>query len=128
MFDRRAYKRKWGKANPDKLREYGRRYRAKNPGRSRYPDRMHRAARKAVKLEEQEGRCALCGGDNPTHFDHCHTTGIERGVLCANCNWGLGHLKHSPQLLHAAAEYIERWHPSTLCSLDQQEGPSWAKK
>lgn len=43
-------------------------------------------------LKSQKGRCAICGTTKPsrTHqyfaVDHCHKTGIVRGLLCCNCN------------------------------------------
>jgi hypothetical protein len=59
----------------------------------------------------QHGRCALC----ETHqselkkslaVDHDHDTGAIRGLLCHNCNVGLGNLKDSAELLIKAAEYV----------------------
>ena len=54
--------------------------------------------------------CACCGTDNPNsrygwHTDHCHTTGRFRGILCMNCNRGLGYL-NSPSMLASALEYL----------------------
>lgn len=65
----------------------------------------------------QGGVCAICGGVE-THIyksgklrdlsvDHDHVSGAVRGLLCVNCNRGIGYLKDSPALLRAAAEYIE---------------------
>ncbi|MGW3763790.1 endonuclease domain-containing protein [Streptomyces sp. NPDC005131] len=34
---------------------------------------------------EQEGRCATCPGPAEV-VDHCHQSGIVRGVLCYDCN------------------------------------------
>lgn len=39
-------------------------------------------------LKAQRGRCAICRikiSDSGC-LDHCHTTGVLRGVLCNNCN------------------------------------------
>lgn len=41
--------------------------------------------------------------------DHCHTTGQVRGVLCENCNKGLGLFKDSPERLLSAARYLLRF-------------------
>ena len=42
---------------------------------------------------EQGGLCAGCRQSNKGsrfHIDHCHTTGIVRGLLCNKCNIALG--------------------------------------
>jgi len=64
-------------------------------------------------VERQGERCAVCrkviapmGRD--THIDHDHTTGKVRGLLCSECNLGLGKFKDRPDVLRAAATYLER--------------------
>ena len=65
--------------------------------------------------EAQDGKCAICGmkatGSKRTEHlfvDHCHTTGTIRGLLCNNCNFGLGHFKDNPELLIKAADYLTK--------------------
>ena len=41
------------------------------------------------------------------HIDHCHKTGVVRGMLCGNCNFLLGHANDSPEILRKAADYLE---------------------
>lgn len=40
--------------------------------------------------------------------DHCHTTGIVRGMLCHNCNRGLGLFQDNINYLLNAVDYLER--------------------
>jgi predicted nucleic acid-binding Zn ribbon protein len=67
-------------------------------------------------LESQGGRCAVCrtdvpGGKGGWHVDHDHATGRVRGVLCNNCNQGLGRFMDDPTRLRAALGYLERGGP-----------------
>ena len=65
------------------------------------------------KLSEQRGCCAICSAPEPgcdrEYFavDHDHDTGMVRGLLCSRCNPGLGYFKDDPELLKAAASYLE---------------------
>ena len=34
----------------------------------------------------QDGRCGLCGFEDRLVEDHCHDTGLVRGMLCRSCN------------------------------------------
>jgi hypothetical protein len=64
-------------------------------------------------VEKQGGGCAVCGNKlipgRGTHVDHDHEGGSRhvRGVLCGNCNTGLGKFSYNPRLLRAAADYLE---------------------
>ena len=40
-------------------------------------------------------------------IDHNHSTGQIRGLLCSLCNFGIGYLKDSPDLLRKAAQYLD---------------------
>jgi hypothetical protein len=64
------------------------------------------------KILEGQGRvCKICGSDNPGRgkyfcVDHCHKTGKVRGLLCDNCNKGLGHFKDNISFLERAMTYV----------------------
>lgn len=54
----------------------------------------------------QNGRCAICGAENPDCIDHDHISGTVRGLLCRPCNYGLGHFKDRSDFLIKAANYV----------------------
>ena len=58
-------------------------------------------------LERAEGRCEICQSDDPLHIDHDHHSGDVRGLLCNNCNNGLGRFSDDPARLRAALRYLE---------------------
>ena len=71
------------------------------------------------KFAEQNGVCAICGQpDKRVHkatklpmnlaVDHCHNSKKIRGLLCSNCNTGLGNFKDDPNILRAAVAYLEQ--------------------
>lgn len=68
-----------------------------------------------VMLEEQKGCCAICKADDPAParkgtysfaVDHDHQTQEVRGLLCNNCNKGLGNFQDNHELLIKAARYL----------------------
>ena len=64
-------------------------------------------------LESQNNQCAICGTDASEYksllnVDHDYKTQKIRGLLCTNCNMGLGHFKDSLSNLHRALMYIGR--------------------
>jgi len=67
---------------------------------------------------EQDGCCKICkgwfrgktnGGSECVTFcvDHCHNTGKVRGLLCRDCNTGLGHFKDNTKRLEDAIDYLK---------------------
>jgi hypothetical protein len=111
--ERLAYMAKYRDANREKLRAYD---------RHRYdPDRRHDKERVRFKkygltgeafarlVAAQGGVCAICHRQpgNGLSVDHCHATGVVRGLLCTRCNTSIGRMKDSPSLLRAAAAYLE---------------------
>jgi hypothetical protein len=56
----------------------------------------------------QDDRCPICGDAAPEHLDRDHESGRVRALLCQRCNFGLGLHRDDPDLLRAAAEYVER--------------------
>ena len=91
---------------------------AKDPDAWKLKTRRHSLKRNYnITLEEyqeiltkQKNGCAICGKMESLRempVDHCHKTGVIRGVLCHWCNKGLGQFFDNPQILRKAADYIE---------------------
>jgi len=62
-------------------------------------------------FDQQNGCCAICQKHQKEFkralaVDHCHKTKIIRGLLCGNCNTGIGKLKDSIKLLQKAIDYL----------------------
>ena len=57
-------------------------------------------------LKEQNNCCKLCGSKYSLVIDHCHKTGKFRGIICNNCNWGLGCFKDSVEVLQKVIGYL----------------------
>jgi hypothetical protein len=58
---------------------------------------------------DQFSKCDVCGGRKRLVIDHDHKTGRVRSLLCVTCNLGLGAFKDNPELLRAAALYLEKF-------------------
>lgn len=98
----KAYAREWNRKkyadNPEyrrirKLRRYG-----------LTPEQYDRMA------VEQEGACAACRVvTDELQVDHCHESGLVRGLLCRNCNSALGHAQDDVLRLQALIGYLDRF-------------------
>lgn len=65
-------------------------------------------------LDRQHGRCAICkqletSDKQYLSVDHNHETGAIRGLLCHNCNVGLGKFKDNQEYLTSAIWYLETY-------------------
>jgi DNA-directed RNA polymerase subunit RPC12/RpoP len=70
-------------------------------------------------LAVQDNKCAICGKEDDTVLssgaykrlavDHCHKTGKLRGILCENCNRGIGMFKDNQELLEQAIRYLNQF-------------------
>lgn len=67
-----------------------------------------------IELEEydkmyndQKGCCKICNKSYKLlNVDHCHSTGLVRGLLCKVCNTSLGGFKDSIESLESAIRYL----------------------
>lgn len=62
-------------------------------------------------LDSQSTKCKICSNilkeGKATHVDHCHTTGVIRGLLCSNCNTALGLAKENLEILAKMMRYLK---------------------
>ncbi len=62
-------------------------------------------------FEIQDGVCAICKKPDRSRrlsVDHCHETDKVRGLLCRECNAGLGYFQDDSETLRGAADYLEK--------------------
>ncbi len=82
-----------------------------------YPERRRRILKSRYGITPEQfdelynrqlGKCAICQQTyhSTLHIDHDHSNGKIRGLLCNNCNRGLGHFKDSTELLENASKYL----------------------
>lgn len=106
----------YAKTRSRRLALYKERYK-RNPDSFKTNNKRHVLKRKySLSLEEferlyllQNGRCAICDQEEVGKLlsvDHDHETGKVRGLLCCNCNRGLGIFKDDLTLLNKASDYI----------------------
>jgi len=59
-------------------------------------------------VEKRQGKCDICGAfkGRELHVDHNHDNGKVRGLLCFNCNNGIGAFGDDPNLMSRAVNYL----------------------
>ncbi len=59
-------------------------------------------------VEQQNEVCGICGKvvEGNLLVDHCHATRKIRGLLCNNCNLGLGYFRDNLDILASATSYL----------------------
>lgn len=72
-------------------------------------------------LKDQDNKCPICmtpirqilgeefrkSRAGLAVVDHCHETGRVRGLLCSNCNTGIGLLRDSAENMQRAYQYLK---------------------
>lgn len=109
---RAEQKKAWKLANPEKMRAYTR----KSQRRLVLQGHGLTFQQYEAMVAAQDGVCAVCRLPETTvvngrvidlAIDHCHTTGVVRGLLCSGCNKALGCAGDDPARLRALAVYLE---------------------
>jgi hypothetical protein len=95
----------WRKENPEK---YQNQWLRSSINRYRYQITEEQYC---DKLEEQDNKCAICESEcdkGRLSIDHNHETNEVRGLLCRQCNLGLGNFSDNIDKLEAAVLYLKR--------------------
>lgn len=112
---RREYNRQWEAKNKDKRKKH-----RQTPERKWRSKKKQRLKKYGLTLKQwdsmrelQDYKCLICGihedsaQQDTLCVDHCHNTGKVRGLLCHNCNRGVGLLKDSISNLENALKYLK---------------------
>lgn len=59
-------------------------------------------------LEKCGSKCMICSRECKLVVDHNHSTGKYRGLLCPQCNSGIGMMKDNPDIANMAAIYLQK--------------------
>lgn len=129
---------RWRLRNPDKAQKAVDSWADRNKERRKEISRSYQLRNNyGITIEDydnllvsQSNRCAICNTDKPTGkwkvfaVDHCHTTGNVRGLLCNECNRGMGLLGDNPERLRLAAEYLENHKIKTGLEREEKKNKS----
>lgn len=112
----RAYKKEDYRKNKTRYAEYQKKWRLAHPVQNALLQKFRHIKHKynltkeqwLAQVEKQQRLCAICSSDMKDKIctDHSHKTNKFRGLLCDNCNVGLGKFKDSVALLKCAIDYI----------------------
>lgn len=104
----------------ERLHKHGRADRKKKKQFREYTREIHVKRKYGITIEfyndmlESQGNCcAICGYEfgavqGDTYVDHCHTTGVVRGLLCRKCNTGIGMFDDQTSHLASAIQYLNK--------------------
>lgn len=112
--ERRLSQAKWDKNN----KEYRKKYQKENYLRFKYNITFED---KHKMYKEQSRRCNICRKiflECELCIDHDHKTGKIRGLLCRECNTGLGNFKDSIAALKLAVRYLNNMSNSNIKILE----------
>jgi hypothetical protein len=111
---------RWRENNPERAREVNARSNLKRREAAKSARYMKKygltADQVSAMLDKQGGVCAICKTDTSRGWcvDHCHTSNAVRGILCHDCNTGLGFFRDSRANLNNAIEYLDMFADQTM--------------
>jgi len=65
-------------------------------------------------MDDSKGQCMICLTQHDPKrlvIDHCHDSGIVRGLLCSHCNTMLGFARDNTKTLESAIDYLNQNNP-----------------
>lgn len=115
------YRKQYRLNNQEKIKSYRQKYKPRQKELDRALNRAKRLREHGIceeefnsMLKQQGGKCAIC--DKPQDesikflsIDHDHRTNKNRGLLCSNCNRGIGLLQDDINILQSAIKYLKRY-------------------
>lgn len=128
----KEYNKIWKSLNKDKVAGWQKAYQLNNKEKLRaYWNKYHKDRREHFReldvkrkygidaqdyrklFENQKGKCAICGNEESKgayvlSVDHDHETKEIRGLLCNDCNRGIGLLGDDVERLKVAVKYLSR--------------------
>lgn len=110
----RAKYKRWFQKNKEKMHRRNREYHQNNRDSINVRHRLNKHKITSIEydamLKKQRNRCSICRCkfEKTPHIDHCHRTNKNRGLLCSDCNLGLGRFKDNKKYLRSAIQYLRR--------------------
>jgi hypothetical protein len=125
---RREYQREWHRKNAVEMRKRSREWAINNRDRhntnqlkSYHSVKKYKIFNRKYGITKEQydkiceiSKCQVCGrqftgtqSHNRRYIDHCHTTGVIRGVLCRDCNLSEGLMK-TPENALRLYEYMKK--------------------
>jgi hypothetical protein len=107
----------WRREHNAEARALGRahntRWKMENPDKSKMAEWRSKGIvdlENALNLWKGPRKCYICGKTEGRFcVDHDHKNGLTRGLLCDDCNLGLGNFYDNMDILLKAVAYIEFW-------------------
>lgn len=109
--------RNWKNSHKDYLKQYYKKTWLKRKNRAYWYNLLRKYGMTEVEynkiLNNQNGVCCICKNKQKAPnrilvIDHNHNTNKIRGLLCNNCNVGIGLLNDSIIIMKRAIKYLER--------------------
>lgn len=118
----------WQRANRERFNAGMRDHYSRNRDRLRATVRARRVGLLPEDVDRirtfQEGVCGCCGGEmERDNIDHCHRTGIVRGVICTSCNNMLAKHGDSIEKLRSRSEELKRLARIADCAIEYLADP-----